>query len=80
MPESEAGSRNGFVRSDLVAPADGRRMMDDPCDLEEAQLSPQDVLLLQACLRFVLKHQQDPRVSARLQELADTLARVVGRL
>ena len=36
--------------------------------------------LLQACLRFVLKHQQDPNVSARLQELADTLARVDGRL
>jgi len=55
-------------------------MMDDPCDLEEAQLSPQDVLLLQACLRFVLTHQQDPRVSARLQELADPLARFGGRL
>ena len=79
MPESQARSRNGFVRIDLVAPADGRWMMDDPCDLEEAQLSPQDVLLLQACLRFVLKHQQDPNVSARLQELADTLARVGGR-
>jgi hypothetical protein len=38
------------------------------------------VLLLQACLRFVLKHQQDPSVSARLQQLFDTLARVGERL
>jgi hypothetical protein len=79
MPESQARSRNGFARVDLVAAADGPRAVDDPCKLEEAQLSPQDVLLLQACLRFVLKHQQDPGVSARLQELADTLARVRGR-
>ena len=80
MPESQARSHNGFVRIDPVTAADGRRAVDDPCELHEAQLSPQDVLLLQACLRFVLKHQQDPRVSARLQELADTLARVGGRL
>lgn len=80
MPESQASSRNGFVRLDAVAGADGRCAMDDPCELEEAQLCPQDVLLLQACLRFVLKHQQDPNVSARLQELADTLTRVGGRL
>ena len=80
MPESQARSRNGFAPIDPVAAADGRRAMDDSCELEEAQLSPQDVLLLQACLRFVLKHQQDPNVSGRLQELADTLARVGGRL
>ncbi len=80
MPESQASSRNGFVRIDPVAAADGRRAVDDPCELDEAQLSPQDVLLRQACLRVVLKHQQDPRVSARLQELADPLARVGGRL
>jgi hypothetical protein len=53
--------------------------VDDPHELDEAQLSPQDVLLLQACLRFVLKHQPDPSVVARLQQLADTLARVGGR-
>jgi hypothetical protein len=80
MPESQATSRKGFVRIDPVAAADRRHALDDPCELEEAQLSPQDVLLLQACLRFVLKHQQDPSVSARLRELADTLARVGGRL
>jgi hypothetical protein len=80
MPESQARSRNGFVRIDPVAAADGRRAVDDPCELDEAQLSPQDVLLLQACLRFVLKHQQDPGVSTRLQELADTLARIGARL
>jgi hypothetical protein len=80
MPESRARSRNGFVRIDPVAAADGCRAVDDPCELDESQLSPQDVLLLQACLRFVLKHQQDPGVSARLQELADTLTRLGGRL
>ena len=80
MPESQARSRNGFVRIDPFAVADRRRAVDDPCELDEAQLSPQDVLLLQACLRFVLKHQQDPGVSARLRELADTLAWVGGRL
>jgi hypothetical protein len=80
MPEAEAGSRNGFVRIDPIAAAERRHVLDDPGELEEAQLSPQDVLLLQACLRFVLKHQQDPGVSARLQELADTLARIAARL
>jgi hypothetical protein len=80
MPESQAGCRNGFVRIDPVAAPDVRRAVDDPCELGEAQLSPQDVLLVQACLRFVLKHQQDPGVSARLQELADTLARIGARL
>ena len=80
MPESQARSRNGFVRIDPVAAADRRRAVDDPCELDEAQLSPQDVLLLQACLRFVLKHQQDTGVSARLEQLADTLTRVGGRL
>jgi hypothetical protein len=62
--------------ADMIDPgaaAEERRTVDDPCELDEAQLSPQDVLLLQACLRFVLKHQRDPSVSARLQQLADTL-------
>ena len=80
MPESQTWNRNGVVRIDLGAAVGERPVVDDPGELEEAQLSPQDVLLLQACLRFVLKHQQDPNVSARLQELADTLARVGGRL
>jgi hypothetical protein len=79
MPESQARSRNDSARVDLVAAVESRAV-DDPCELDEAQLSPQDVLLLQACLRFVLKHQQDPSVSARLQELADTLTRLGGRL
>jgi hypothetical protein len=57
MPESQARSPNGFVRIDPVAAADGRSAMDDLCELEDAQPSPQDLLLLQACLRFVLKHQ-----------------------
>jgi hypothetical protein len=80
MPESQTWNRNGAVQIDPGAAVAERRVVDDPCELEEAQLSLQDVLLLQACLRFVLKHQQDPSVSARLQQLADTLARVGGRL
>ena len=60
MPESQARSRNGFARVDPDAAASERRAMGDPCELDEAQLSPQDVLLLQACLRFVLKHQRIP--------------------
>jgi hypothetical protein len=79
MFESQTWSPNGIVRIDPGAAAEGPRAVEDPDELDQAQLSPQDVLLLQACLRFLLKHQQDPSVSARLQQLADTLARVGGR-
>lgn len=79
MPESQTWTPNGIVPIQPCAEAEEPRPVDDPHELDEAQLSPQDVLLLQACLRFVLKHQQDPSLSARLQQLADTLARVGGR-
>ncbi len=80
MPESRTWNRNGAVRIDPGATDGNHRTVGDPCEMEEAQLSRQDVLLLQACLRFVLKHQQDPGVSARLQQLADTLTRVGGQI
>jgi hypothetical protein len=80
MPDSQIWSGNGILRIDPGAAAGDRPGTDDPSELEEAQLSAQDLLLLQACLSFVLKHQQDPSVSARLQQLFDTLARVGARL
>ena len=75
MPESQTWHHTGTVRLDPGAADGGHSAVDDPSEVEETQLSAQDVLLLQACLRFVLKHQQDPDVSARLRQLADKLAR-----
>jgi hypothetical protein len=80
MPDSLVWTGDGIVRKDPGAAAGHHPAVDHPSEVDETQLSPQDVLLLQACLRFVLKHQQDPSVSARLQQLADTLARVGERL
>jgi hypothetical protein len=79
-PESQIWSSNGIVRIDPGAAAGNRPATDHPSEFEETQLSAQDVLLLQACLRFVLKHHRDPSVSARLQQLAETLARVADNL
>jgi hypothetical protein len=75
VPESQTWNHNGTVRIDPGAAGGGHSAVDDPSEGEESQLSAQDVLLLQACLRFVLKHQQDPAVTTRLQQLADKLAR-----
>jgi hypothetical protein len=71
---------NGGTPPDPADDARSGHALKDVSAIEEAQLSAQDVLLLQACLRFVLKHQQDPGVRARLQQLADTLARVGERI
>jgi hypothetical protein len=75
MPESPTRVRAGLR---LLGPLTetGHDRMDTTREIDEPRLSQQDLVLLQACLQFVLKHQQDPGVSARLKQLADTLVRL----